>query len=428
MSRLIAKLSLIIQGDAQNANTKHDINQNNDWDDDFDVASKKIKTPQSLKKQNKTINPMFIMLITIIIFLIILFFYQNDNRKILSIASQKNDTQLIDDQQKLDSPLIGNDDNSNKLKSTDELSNIDFDFSVIISNDIARTPLLPNKVHSAKDKTNTSEFQDIWNNGTNSSNTTQETTNKNESKKTASDYLPPWRRFAEEYQPTENMPIFSIILEYNPELLNVDNLPTQSGYDIVIPGFLEESKELLQKLRKKNYEVLLYLPMDDNSSALNFKPITQNSSFDDIREAVTFHTAQLGGEGFVGFMNYGGKILQNNLSKINFMMSLLSKTGYLYIDNIHDNEKSLGFASAEGQKVPTLKTKTYIQSVTQEFPRFIKQVKMDGTGIAVIKATPENIAALEEYEPILNNSQVHRIPVTGILKQQMLQNIENNLY
>ena len=126
--------------------------------------------------------------------------------------------------------------------------------------------------------------------------------------------------------------------------------------------------------------------------------------------------------------NYGGKILQNNLSKINFMMSLLSKTGYLYIDNIHDNEKSLGFASAEGQKVPTLKTKTYIQSVTQEFPRFIKQVKMDGTGIAVIKATPENIAALEEYEPILNNSQVHRIPVTGILKQQMLQNIENNLY
>jgi DNA-binding protein len=71
--------------------------------------------------------------------------------------------------------------------------------------------------------------------------------------------------------------------------------------------------------------------------------------------------------------------------------------------------------------VPSLRTKNYIHSVSVEFPHFIKQVQIEGTGIAIVKATPENVMALKEYETALKNIKVRRIPVTGILKHKMLK-------
>ena len=155
--------------------------------------------------------------------------------------------------------------------------------------------------------------------------------------------------------------------------------------------------------------------------------INTQINFDSIRDAVAFHTSRLGGNGFIGFMNYGGKEIQNDLSKINFTMSLLQKTGYLYVDNIYKNEQSLAFAAAEGHNVPTLKVKHYIKSVEKEFPHFIKEVTIDGQGIAIVKANADNIKALQKYETILKSNQTRRVPLTGIIKHQMVKQFDPSI-
>lgn len=395
----------------------------NDWDDDSDnddIATKKMLNNM---KYNHSLFKMLLIigfLLASIIFLSIIFFKMGSQKRLPLNPTDKGYV-LPPEERKLEKPLLGSTDDKTPLKPEDELSKIAFDFTPTSSNDIAKTPMLPDKVRHVipKEVPNSSlELEDIWNNG----NTASKKILANEnSKKSATDYLPPWRRFSVPYKPTEGLPVFSVILEYNPKILNIDDLPTDGGYNVVIPGFLDFSESVLQALKQKNYEILLYLPMDDTSKSLSFKAISQESSFDSIRNSVAFHTTQLGGNGFVGFMNYGGKIVQTMLPKMNFMMSLFSKTGYLYIDNVYDNEDSLAFAAAEGQKVPSLRTKNYIHSVSTEFPRFIKQVQIEGTGIAIVKATPENVTALKEYEAALKNIKVRRIPVTGILKHQMLK-------
>ena len=444
-SRLMTKRNTVIQDDIQKVNTKDtpndkdvSIRKNADWDENFDYKNEAIsqeETPkfsESYNNKGKTsiIKPIIMVFFMILImFAMVYFLYIQDSRtEKLQIPITVKNTSLPLGERKLTTPLLGSTENMNPLKPNDALSQIDFDFSVTMGHNIARTPLLPNKIIKPDVKTNASEFQDIWNNGTNASQTNISDNPDSAVKKTAHDYLPSWRRFATEYPPTEGLPIFSIILEYDPMALNVDALPVGKGYNIALPGFLENSELLVKALREKNYEILLYLPMGDDAKIFNFKAITKNSNFDEIREAVAFHTSQLGGNGFVGFINYGGKIVQNTLSKMNFMMSLLAKTGYLYIDDVHENEKSLGFAAAEGQKVPTLKTSTYIESVDTEFPHFLKEVTIDGTGIAVVKATQENITALKKYEPLFDKYQIRLVPVTGILKQQELKKSNNHLF
>jgi polysaccharide deacetylase 2 family uncharacterized protein YibQ len=281
--------------------------------------------------------------------------------------------------------------------------------------------MLPNKITKKKAVTPTSQFQDLWNNGTQPDETELA---KNINSTNSKDFLPPWRRYSVDYQPTNGRPVFSIVLDYDPQVLNIDDLPKSSGYNIVMAGFLENSNQIFKTLTDKKFEILLYLPMHEETNRYTLRPIKKDSSFDDIREAINFHASLFGGKGFVGFMNYGGKEVQNILPKINFAMSVLAKTGFLYLDDAHDNTQSLAFAAAEGQKIPSLKTQTYINSVSEEFETFIKHVKNDGTGIAIVKATPENIIALEAYEKLLENEKIHRIPISGILKHQMLNKQE----
>jgi polysaccharide deacetylase 2 family uncharacterized protein YibQ len=434
-SRPRTKPNPIIQDEIKKVNTKDQANYKSDWDESFDYGYEAISekdTPKFSKTYNnkgktRIIKPIIMVFcMVLIMFAMIYYIYiqDNPNEKFKIPITVKN-TSLPLGERKLTTPLLGETENINSLKPNDALSKIDFDFSVIMGHNISRNPMLPNKIIKPDVKTNASEFQNLWTNGTNAS---QTNISDSITKKTASDYLPSWRRFATEYPPTEGLPIFSIILEYDPMALNVDALPIGKGYNIALPGFLENSELLVKTLREKNYEILLYLPMGDDAKIFNFKAITKNSNFDEIREAVAFHTSQLGGKGFVGFMNYGGKIVQNTLSKMNFMMSLLAKTGYLYIDDIHENEKSLGFAAAEGQKVPTLKTSTYINSVDTEFSHFLKQVTIDGTGIAVVKATQENLTNLKKYEAMFDKYQIRLVPVTGILKQQELKKSNSYLF
>jgi len=234
--------------------------------------------------------------------------------------------------------------------------------------------------------------------------------------------LPPWRQYAIGYAPTNRKPVYSVILEYDPQKLNVGDLPKGGGYNVIIPGFMEYSQAVSKILTENGYELMLYLPMGDNSNALNFKAITSKSTFNDIRNAVNFHTSQLGGKGFIGFMGRDDdNHVSQSLSKMNFTMSLLGKQGYAFIDNVAgSNNKSLAYAAATGQSVPALKAEHYIESVVDEFPAFINKVKLDGQGIAVIKATLENVAALKKLQKAIKNEGVVRIPVSGILKHKLL--------
>ncbi|MFT6072813.1 MAG: polysaccharide deacetylase 2 family uncharacterized protein YibQ [Alphaproteobacteria bacterium] len=300
----------------------------------------------------------------------------------------------------------------------DEFSKIDFDFSPIISDNIARTPQLPNRVKKkAQTQTASDELEALWHNGTPAPKSKTDDTPK-----TATEYLPAWRQYSQPYSPTNGKPVFSVILEYDPKILNINNLPQASGYNVVIPGFLEYSQTISNILRDKGYEILLYLPMGKSADVLSFKAITRNSTFDDIRTAVKFHTSQLGGKGFVGFLNYGNNhAINQSLSKMNFTMSLLHKTGHIYIDNLYNNDKSLAYAAALGQKVPSLKTSDYIHSVVDEFAQFINKVKLDGSGVAIVKATPENVIALKNYEIGIKNEGIVRIPISGLLKQKIFK-------
>ncbi len=444
MSKPVTGLETNIQDILAKVNTKNKINHSNDWDEDDashsvhhdvhsvndddnndDDGNKKKVLSKSEHKQRTLKTIIIIGFICVTLFyIIVLLLYNPNNQKRLPLKSTDTNHELPAGEGKLNKPLLGNYNSKEQLNPNDPISKIGFDFSPITENDISRTAILPNKVHVNKTSIssgNSLEFQNLWNNGSNTQDAIQKITENKKNHQSAHDYLPRWRRFAVNYKPTENLPIFSVILEYDPKTLNIDDLPQSDGYNVVISGYLENSQSLLEQLAKKNYEVLLYLPMEEGVKSFSLKAITKDSTFDDIRDSIAFHTSQLGGNGFVGFMSKGGKDVKNILPKMNFMMSLLAKTEYLYIDNSYDSQKSLAFAAAEGQKVPSLRTKNYIHSVPTEFPNFIKQVQVEGTGIAIIKATPENIAALQKYETTLKDAHVRRIPVTGILKHQMLK-------
>lgn len=425
-----------------NTNNSKDNNSDIDWDDDWDndYTSKMNKSPKAIaQKGNKKThnyrqyssgNEQLKSIIYAVVFLVgiilcgYLFFNINTEKRPISLSTEYSTPKTTDlpiGKRKLEKPLFGSPNNSDdELDESDPLAQIDFDFSPTSSLQISRMPVLPKKVKQVKKNNNLQEFENIWQNGNKNKDIKQIHGDPNN----PISFLPPWRRFSTSYPPTEGLPVFSVILEYDPSTLDVEDLPPGQGYNIILPGFLQNADSLVKKLQAKGYEILLYLPMDNNNKTLSFKAITDKSTFDDIRDAITFHTSQLGGEGFIGFMNYGGIEVRESLPKMNFMMSLLSETGYLYIDNEASNPKSLAFAAAEGQKVPSLKSKNYIEAISKDFKPFLQQVKLDGYGIAIIKATAENILALNHYDILVKQEKLRRIPVSGILRHQMLKKID----
>ncbi len=440
----MSELEVNIQDILAKVNSKNKINHSNDWDeddalhsehhdehsvndddnnDDDDNKKKVLSKSEHKQRTLKTIIIIGFICVTLF-YIIVLLLYNPNNQKRLPLKSTDTNHELPAGEGKLNKPLLGNYNSKEHLNPNDPISKIGFDFSPTTANDISRTAMLPNKIHVNKasiSSGNSLEFQNLWNNGSTTQDAIEKIIENKKKHQSPQDYLPRWRRFSVNYKPTENLPIFSVILEYDPKTLNIDDLPQSDGYNVVMSGFSENAQSVLQQLANKNYEILLYLPMEEGVKSFSLKAITKDSTFDDIRESIAFHTSQLGGNGFVGFMSQGGKYVKNILPKMNFMMSLLAKTEYLYIDNSYDSQKSLAFAAAEGQKVPSLRTKNYINSVATEFPNFIKQVQIEGTGVAIIKATPDNITALKEYEKTLKSEDVRRIPVSGILKHQMLK-------
>lgn len=403
-----------------------------EWDDDYTgphVKNPAMPKPNKAQPKKYPKNPpnnismrVFIISIILIIGIVacaLIFLKSEISGKYLAPQEKQQNNFNLAGLKKLKKPLLGDNTDTDKLDSSDPLSNADFDFSVISSRKISRMAVLPDRMKLVKQEKdqNLEDFQNIWTNGNRQSKSTLDNIDSSKPE----DFLPPWRRYSAEYMPTDGKPAISIVLEYDTRSLDLEAFPDDKSYNIVIPGFMKNSKELLNKLRQKGYEVLFYLPMEEKKSPLNFKPITHKSSFDDIRSAIDFHTEQLNREGFVGFMNYGGDIVRGDLPKMNFMMSLLRKTGHLYLDNITGKSKSLAFAAAEGQKVPAVQTRTYIDDFSTQWQPFIQQVKLDGKGIAVIKATLENLDILKKLDIIIAQENIALIPITGILKHKMLK-------
>jgi len=410
----------------------------NDDDDDYneDEQYKNRKFYDKDKPQNTLSKLIFKIVFALIIIIIaaIILLNQTSNRYrgILQIPDSQS-ISFEEGEVKLDKPIIGDFDNADEainnynqsdtisppqsepLPESDALSNIDFDFSPIMKNQIAREPMLPDKIkeeNKTKKQSTTDELQNLW-----SDNTDEESASSPHNTAT----LPAWRRFAIDYQPTNGLPIFSVILEYDKDILfNHNNLPKHSGYNVVVSGFSSVAQKNIKILKDKQIETLLYLPMEENTEARNLNPIKTTSSYDEIRDAIAFHTSQMGGSGFVGFMNYKGSQTRKTISKINFAMSIFTKTGYLYLDDNRDNEQSYAYAAALGQKVPALKTNIYIESVKDEFINFLNKVKLEGNGIAIVRATPQNIQALNAYENLIVKNKLMRIPLTGILKNKSL--------
>ena len=407
-------------------------NKNHPHDDEEDDTLYSDNSSAPHKKRKSIIILMIIAIILVVLAFVTYYLiknsFNNEGRSLPLKTAEKTEEYPVG-ARKLERPLFGDtgeemDDaalpNQQKEKAPSPTDSIPFDFSPLESKSIEQMPVLPQK----KVKENQYQpFEDLWSdpNAKTPPNLPSEEDYKkmniNQLQNESLRFLPPWKRYAARSEPTgKDVPIYAIVLNYDPKILPIEDLPPYR-LTLAIEGYAPNAQELTDTLRAKGYEVILELPMaEPKENAVNpgVKPIEKGMSFDEMRNRIAWHIQNV--TGHIGFKNRFGTAVLGSTAEMNFTMNLLSDAGYSFLEAVDKtaNINSVAYAYAKATNMPTRQTDAIIEVIAEEFPIFLKKVSKVKTGVAIINATPDNIVYLNKTLSKLNNYNIKLVPLSHI--------------
>jgi polysaccharide deacetylase 2 family uncharacterized protein YibQ len=182
------------------------------------------------------------------------------------------------------------------------------------------------------------------------------------------------------------------------------------------------SKNIVDRLKDKNYELILHLPLEPTppTQCLDKGVIRTNMNEEEIKNVFEEDVKD-----FLpyikGINNHMGSLYTINEEKMRILLENIKEKNLFFVDSL-TNSKSCGYKIAKQLGIKTGKRDVFIdisakpEEVNKKIDELLKIAKLKGNAIAIGHAKPETIRVLKERISDFEENGIKIVPVSELLE------------
>jgi len=227
--------------------------------------------------------------------------------------------------------------------------------------------------------------------------------------------LPAWKKYAQPLgEINRNHNLIAVVMNYHPQIMSVDSLPALPLTMAIDADQITQG--LVDKLRQKGYDVLINLPfVADGEDVLGnyVKPIGHNMPYEEMKSRLAWHFERV--NGVIGFKNSASSKVMEVQYIMGYVMNVLKEQQMSFLEvNSNPNIRSIANASAVAAGIPTLKVDMIFKDIPDDMNDFLQRLSYTRKGVALLEATPQNIALLSNEITKLQGKPYQFVPLSSL--------------
>lgn len=234
--------------------------------------------------------------------------------------------------------------------------------------------------------------------------------------------LPAWQRYALPVVLTDK-PLIVVVIDD----LGLDRRRARQTADL--PGpltlsymvYADDLAQQTQKARAKGHELMLHVPMEPSSSAIDPGPNVLLSGMpkDELLKNIAWSLDQV--SGYVGINNHMGSRFTSDRASMETVVGALKERGYLFLDSVTSG-KTVAHDVARDSGIPYavrnvfLDHKDDLTAIKTQLRRTEQIAKRTGIAIAIGHPRDNTIEALREWLPHLEERGFQLVPISAVAR------------
>lgn len=234
--------------------------------------------------------------------------------------------------------------------------------------------------------------------------------------------LPPWQRYAH-----------PVKLNGKPEIVIVmDDLGLDrrgARRTIALPGpltlsfmsYAEDLAKQAQEARKAGHELMLHVPMEPSSTAINPGPNVLLSGMpeSELQKNIDWNLDQM--TGYVGINNHMGSRFTADKEGMSTVVKALKQRGYLFLDSVTSG-KSVAHETARDGGIPYAVRNVFLDHdddldrIRAQLRHMEQIARRTGLAIAIGHPRDKTIEALKEWLPTLSAKGFQLVPISAVVR------------
>lgn len=234
--------------------------------------------------------------------------------------------------------------------------------------------------------------------------------------------LPPWQRYAQPIK-LNGKPEIVIVMDD----LGLDRRGARRTIDLPGPltlSFMSYAEDLAKQAadaRKAGHELMLHVPMEPSSTAINPGPNVLLSGMpeSELKKSIDWNLDQM--SGYVGINNHMGSRFTADKEGMRSVVKALRQRGYLFLDSVTSG-KSVAHETARDGGIPYAVRNVFLDH-DDDLDRIRAQLRhteqiarRTGLAIAIGHPRDKTIEALKEWLPTLSTKGFQLVPISAVVR------------
>lgn len=234
--------------------------------------------------------------------------------------------------------------------------------------------------------------------------------------------LPAWQRYALPVTLSDK-PLIVVVIDD----VGLDRRRARQTVDLPGPltlsymAYAGDLTQQTQKARAKGHELMLHVPMEPSSSAINPGPNVLLSGMpeDELLKNIAWSLDQV--SGYVGINNHMGSRFTSDRASMETVVGALKARGYLFLDSVTSGKTVAHDVAREGG-IPYavrnvfLDHKDDLAAIKTQLRRTEQIAKRTGVAIAIGHPRDNTIEALQEWLPNLEERGFQLVPISAVVR------------
>ncbi|MBC07461.1 divergent polysaccharide deacetylase family protein [Thalassospira sp.] len=236
----------------------------------------------------------------------------------------------------------------------------------------------------------------------------------------------PWRKYAALTQDTGDKPVIAIVIDD----AGLDQPRTARTVELPGPitiSYLPYARDLQPQVnaaRKAGHEVMLHMPMEPSSAAVDPGPHALLASYDrqTILNEMDWMLDRF--DGYVGVNNHMGSKFTADPERMRVVMEVMKSRGLMFLDS-RTSADSVGYSTANNFGVPAITRDIFIDDaddaakIADMLARTENVARKQGFAIAIGHPRDLTIGALKTWIPEIQAKGFVLVPITDVLRRSM---------
>jgi polysaccharide deacetylase 2 family uncharacterized protein YibQ len=236
----------------------------------------------------------------------------------------------------------------------------------------------------------------------------------------------PWRKYAALTQDTGDKPVIAIVIDD----AGLDQPRTARTVELPGPitiSYLPYARDLQPQVnaaRKAGHEVMLHMPMEPSSAAVDPGPHALLASYDrkTILNEMDWMLDRF--DGYVGVNNHMGSKFTADPERMKVVMEVMKSRGLMFLDS-RTSAKSVGYSTASSFGVPAITRDIFIDDaddaakIANMLARTENVARKQGFAIAIGHPRDLTLGALNKWIPEIQAKGFVLVPITDVLRRSM---------